>query len=303
MNKIAIIIPCYNEGPAIAQVIADFRAVLSESTIYVYDNNSNDDTVFQAQQAGALVHYEYRQGKGHVIRRAFADIEADVYILVDGDGTYDAQAAQEMVHCLLTQQLDMVVAVRQAHQAHFSYRRGHRWGNQFLTRTIGLLFEQQFQDVLSGYRVLSRRFVKSFPVLATGFEIEVMLTVHALQLRMPTEEINVAYFPRIQGTESKLSTVKDGLTIFFTIIVLFKDIYPFIFFGFLTALFALTSIGLAIPIIVEFLSRGLVPRLPTALLATGLMIFAGIFLICGLILDSVSKARLEQKYLAYLRPK
>lgn len=303
MNKIAIIIPCYNEGPAIAQVIADFRAVLSESTIYVYDNNSNDDTVFQAQQAGALVCYEQRQGKGHVIRRAFADIEADIYILVDGDGTYDAQAVQEMVCCLLTQQLDMVVAVRQDNQASSSYRRGHRWGNQFLTRTIGILFEQQFQDVLSGYRVLSRRFVKSFPVLATGFEIEVMLTVHALQLRMPTKEINVAYFPRVQGTESKLSTVKDGLTIFFTIIVLFKDIYPFIFFGFLTALFALTSIGLAIPIIVEFLARGLVPRLPTALLATGLMIFAGIFLMCGLILDSVSKARLEQKYLAYLRPK
>jgi glycosyltransferase involved in cell wall biosynthesis len=249
-SKIAVIIPCYNEGPAIGNVVSAIRQALPTSIIYVYDNNSTDDTVMQAKESGAIVRYETYQGKGHVIRRAFANIEADIYVMVDGDGTYDVAVANKMVELLLEEDLDMVVGSRAAQQDSEAYRRGHRFGNKFLTKTIALLFEQHFKDVLSGYRVFSKRFVKSFPVLASGFEIEVMFTVHALQLRMPTQEFETNYFKRMAGTSSKLSTFKDGIKIFFTILLLFKDVRPFTFFGLLTLLFATTSTALGIPIVV-----------------------------------------------------
>lgn len=298
---IVVVLPCYNEELAIEQVVKSFQTALPNSLIYVYDNNSTDKTVKNAKNAGAIVRHEKRQGKGYVMRRAFADIEADIYIMVDGDGTYDAQSTQKMIDLLIENQLDMVVGVRSDDHNKKVYRTGHRFGNKLLTNTIAFLFGSQFSDVLSGFRVFSKRFVKSFPALASGFEVEAMLTIHALELRLPTAEIDTPYFERAAGTNSKLNTYKDGFKIMSTIISLFKDTRPFAFFGTLALLLATTSIGLMVPIFIEFLETGLVPRFPTAILSTGLMIIAGISLTSGLILDNVSQNRLQQKRLVYLQ--
>lgn len=297
--KTAVLLPCHNEGPVIAQVIEAFRAVLPQANIYVYDNNSTDDTVANASAAGAVVRHEPMQGKGHVVRRMFADVEADLYVLADGDGTYDASIAPRMIDLLMKENLDMVVGSRVHGENTRSYRFGHLFGNRFLTATVGKLFKSRFHDILSGYRVMSRRLVKSFPALASGFEIEAMLTIHTLDLRLPYAEVECPYFERQESTTSKLNTVRDGMRILGTIVLLFKEFHPFRFFGFLSGLLVLISLALGIPVVIEFLETGLVPRVPTAILSTGLMVLAGIGITCGLILDSVSRERREIKRLHY----
>lgn len=297
--KIAVLVPCYNEEPTIAQVVRSFRDALPEATIYVYDNNSRDRTGEVAKEAGAVVRVEPLQGKGNVVRRMFADIEADIYVLVDGDDTYDAAKAPEMIRCLLAHQLDMVNGARVT-TIKEAYRPGHRFGNWMLTGMVRWIFGDRFKDMLSGYRVFSRRYVKSFPALAAGFEIETELTVHALHLRMPTAEVETAYKDRPVGSASKLSTFKDGWKILWMILVLIKEEKPMPFFSVIAALFALSSIVLMAPILSEFLSTGLVPRLPTAVLSMCMMVLAFLSLACGLILDTVTRGRCEIKRLKYL---
>jgi glycosyltransferase involved in cell wall biosynthesis len=297
--RIAVLIPCYNEAVTIAEVVAGFRASLPGAAIYVYDNNSKDDTARAARAAGAIVRSETRQGKGHVVRRMFADIEADVYVMVDGDGTYDASAAAELVQHLVEENLDMMVGARVA-EAKAAYRRGHRTGNRLFTSTIAMLFGRAFEDILSGYRVFSRRFVKSFPALSGGFEIETELTIHALQLAMPVAEKALPYAERPEGSHSKLSTWTDGLRILRMIVLILKDERPFFFFGMLGAAAAALSLAAGIPVIIEFLRTGLVPRFPTAILATGLMLIAVLCVFSGAILDSVARGRREAKRLFYL---
>ncbi len=296
---VAVLIPCYNEELAVAEVIRAFRASLPDATIYVYDNNSLDDTANVARAAGAIVRQEKRQGKGHVVRRMFADVEADVYVLVDGDGTYDAAAAGELVWRLVADQLDMVTAVRHS-SSDAAYRRGHRFGNALLTGLVHRLFGNGVSDVLSGYRVLSRRFVKSFPALAAGFDTEAEFTVHALELKMPIDEVVTQYRERPNGSTSKLRTYSDGARILRTIIVLVKEERPLQFFGLVALLLFLTGLLLGLPVIFEFLRTGLVPRLPTAVLSTGLILLSFLSLVCGLVLDSVARGRKEFKRLAYL---
>jgi hypothetical protein len=297
--RVAVLVPCFNEHAAIASVIADFRAALPDAQIYVYDNNSTDGTAEVAREAGAEVRYERRQGKGHVVRRMFADIDADIYVLVDGDATYDAASAPRMIAALLDEHLDMVVGFR-VDQARAAYRPGHRIGNRMLTGVLGTVFGQAFRDVLSGYRVFSRRFVKTFPVLSDGFEIETELSVHALELSMPVAEIETPYFERPQGSFSKLSTWRDGFRILGSIVRLYRAEKPLRFFGLIAIVLTLLAIGLAVPVAVTFLETGLVPRLPTAVLATGLMIVAVLAASVGLVLDTVTRGRREMKLLAYL---
>jgi glycosyltransferase involved in cell wall biosynthesis len=297
--RVAILIPCYNEAIAIPKVVADFHAALPEATIYVYDNNSTDGTVAAARAAGALVRQERLQGKGHVIRRMFADIEADIYVLVDGDDTYEAAAAPAMVRLLRDGGLDMVNAAR-ASEASGAYRLGHRFGNRVLSGLVRWIFGDRFSDLLSGYRVFSRRFVKSFPALATGFETETEFTVHALELRMPVGEVTARYKERPPGSVSKLHTYRDGLRILRTIVALVKEERPLQFFSSVGLVLFLLSLGLGIPVVTEFLNTGLVPRLPTAVLAMGLAGMAMLSLAAGLILDSVARGRKELKRLAYL---
>jgi len=299
-DRVAVLVPCYNEEHAIAKVVTDFRASLPEATIYVYDNNSTDRTVEAARAAGAVVRRETYQGKGHVVRRMFNDVEADVYVLVDGDATYDAPSAPAMIARLLEERLDMVVGTR-IDREEAAYRRGHRAGNLMLTGFVARIFGRSFTDILSGYRAFSRRFVKSFPILSGGFEIETELTVHALQLELPVGEIATPYYARPSGSESKLSTWKDGLRILWTIQRLFRSERPLVFFGSLGLLFALISIALAVPIFGTYLQEGLVPRLPTAVLSTGLMVLAFLSVACGLILDTVTRGRRELRLLAYLQ--
>jgi glycosyltransferase involved in cell wall biosynthesis len=299
MLKIAVLLPCYNEGPVIAQVIKSFRAALPHATIYVYDNNSTDNTVANALEAGAVVRHEAMQGKGHVVRRMFADVEADLYVLADGDGTYDSNIAPRMIELLARENLDMVVGIRTHGKNYRGHRFGHIFGNRFLTATVGKLFKSRFHDILSGYRVMSRRLVKSFPALASGFEIEAMLTIHTLDLRLPYAEVECPYYERPESTTSKLNTLRDGMRILGTIMMLYKEFHPFRFFVYLSVLLVSTSLVLGIPVILEYLETGLVPRIPTAVLVTGLMVLAGISLTCGLILDSVSRERREIKRLHY----
>lgn len=299
LPRIAVLLPCYNEAVAIGDVVAAFQEHLPAARIYVYDNNSSDGTADVARAAGAIVRSETQQGKGHVVRRMFADIDADVYVLADGDGTYDATQAQAMAVRLLQERLDMIVGVRDGDASNL-YRPGHRLGNRLLTGAIGLLFGRSFTDVLSGYRVLSRRFVKSFPALATGFETETELSVHALELRMPVAEHTTRYGARPQGSESKLNTWRDGLRIALTILKLFKDGRPLAFFSIASTLTALLSTILALPLVRTWLATGLVPRFPTAILCAALMIVAAVFLACGLILDTVSRGRMEARRMAYL---
>ena len=297
--RVAVLVPCFNEEAAIASVIADFRKSLPAAEIYVYDNNSSDRTGAIALEAGAEVRSERRQGKGHVVRRMFADVDADIYVLVDGDATYDAASAPRMIELLRSGHLDMVVGVR-VDQAEAAWRRGHRTGNWMLTRFLSSVFGQSFRDVLSGYRVFSRRFVKSLPVLSDGFEIETELSVHALELALPVAEIETPYFARPEGSFSKLNTWRDGFRILGTILKLYRSERPLRFFAAIGCCLALVSIGLAIPVIVTWLEQGVVPRLPTAVLSMGLMILSVLSVSSGLVLDTVTRGRREMKLLAWL---
>lgn len=296
---IAVLLPCYNEEAAIAQTVAGFRAALPGATVYVFDNNSSDRTIAVARAAGAVVRSERMQGKGNVVRRMFADIDADIYVMADGDATYDAPSAPALVARMVEEQLDMVVGARVT-QAEAAYRAGHQLGNAVLTGMLTQLFGRSFTDILSGYRVFSRRFVKSFPVLSGGFEIETEISVHALELKMPVAEIATPYFARPEGSTSKLSTYRDGFRILRTIITLYRIERPMLFFGAIGALLALGGVALSIPLVSTYLQTGLVPRLPTAVLVTGLMILAALCAFTGLILDTVVRGRREVRRLAYL---
>jgi len=297
--RIAVLVPCFNEEAAVATVIADFRKALPAADIFVYDNNSSDRTVAVAGDAGATVRSERRQGKGHVVRRMFADVDADIYLLVDGDATYDAASAPRMIEALLSDRLDMVVGLR-VDQAAAAYRPGHRTGNRMLTGFLSSVFGQAFRDILSGYRVFSRRFVKSFPVLSDGFEIETELSVHALELALPVAEIETPYYARPEGSVSKLNTWRDGLRILGTILRLYRSEKPLRFFTAIGIFLTLVSVGLAVPILITYLAEGIVPRLPTAVLSMGLMILAMLSVSSGLVLDTVTRGRREMKLLAYL---
>lgn len=297
--RIAVLVPCYNESATIAAVVADFRKALPTAEIRVFDNNSRDDTAQLARQAGARVSSVSLQGKGHVVRRMFADVEADVYVMVDGDGTYDAASAPALIRAVLEEGADMAVATRQAVDAG-AYRRGHAWGNRVLTGFLVRLFGRPCRDILSGYRAFSRRFAKSFPVLSQGFEIETELTVHALELKMPVREIDTPYFERPQGSHSKLNTWRDGLRILLTMLRLFTAERPLAFYGLVALSMAMLSVLLGVPVVLEWLRTGLVPRFPTAILATGLMILAALSFFAGLILDTVTRGRRELRMLAYL---
>jgi glycosyltransferase involved in cell wall biosynthesis len=299
LPRIAVLLPCYNEEAAIAATVAGFRKALPGATIYVYDNNSRDRTREVAARAGAVVRGERQQGKGHVVRRMFADIDADVYVMADGDLTYDPKAAPAMVDQLIAEQLDMVVGTRK-HEEKEAYRGGHVLGNKLFNGILSGLFGRSFSDIFSGYRVFSRRFVKSFPVLSSGFEIETEISVHALELRMPVGEVETAYAARPEGSESKLSTYSDGWRILKTIITLYRIERPVLFYGGIGALFVALAIFLAIPLVLTYLATGLVPRVPTAILVTGMTLVAVLCFFAGLILDTVTRGRREIRRLAYL---
>lgn len=298
--RIAILLPCYNEEVAIGECVRRFREALPEAAVYVYDNNSKDKTSEVAAAAGAIVRSEPMQGKGYVVCRMFADIDADIYVMADGDNTYDPHSARKLIDKLVSENLDMVVGAR-VEQEHAAYRRGHRLGNFMLTWFLGFLFRHHFKDILSGYRVFSRRFAKTFPALAQGFDIEAELTVHALSMHLPTAELPTPYGARPAGSFSKLNTYRDGVRVLYAIVSLFRDERPLAFFGILAALLSILSVAIIVPVIQTFLQTGLVPRLPTAVLSATLMLLAFLSLACGLILDTVSQGRREQKRLAYLR--
>ena len=298
-SDIAVLIPCLNEAAAIGKVVKDFRSALPHAIVFVYDNGSTDRTVEIARAAGALVRREPLPGKGNVVRRMFADIDADVYILVDGDDTYDASVAPELVQLLLDGSMDMVNGARRP-AAQEAFRAGHVLGNKLLTGLVAGLFGNRVTDLLSGYRVLSRRFVKSFPAVAAGFEFETELSVHALQLRMPVGEVLTRYRQRPRGSVSKLHTYRDGLRILKTIVMLVKEEKPLAFFSSFALLFAVTALGLGVPVVINYVHTGLVPRLPTAILAASIALLSFMSLQCGLILSTVSRGRAETKRLAYL---
>jgi glycosyltransferase involved in cell wall biosynthesis len=297
--RVAVILPCYNEAAAIGQTVAAFRSALPDAAIYVYDNNSKDRTVDYARAAGAIVRTERMQGKGNVVRRMFADVEADVYVMADGDATYDASAAPALVSRLIEENLDMVVGSRRS-EIELAYRRGHRLGNRMLTGMLAQLFGRSFSDILSGYRVFSRRFVKSFPILSAGFEIETEISVHALELRMPCAEIETEYGARPEGSASKLSTYRDGWRILKTILNLYRIERPVLFYGNIGVVLLIVALLLSIPLISTYAQTGLVPRQPTAILITGLGILAFLSFFSGLILDTVTRGRREMRRLAYL---
>jgi len=297
--RVAVLLPCFNEEAAIAQTVAGFRAALPHATVYVYDNNSQDRTVEVARAAGAVVRSERQQGKGHVVRRMFADIDADVYIMADGDLTYDPASAPAMVDQLLTEHLDMVVGTRQ-HGAKEAFRGGHVLGNRLFTGLLSGLFGRSFTDIFSGYRVFSRRFVKSFPVLSSGFEIETEMSVHALELRMPVGEVVTRYGARPEGSASKLSTYRDGWRILSTIGTLYRIERPVLFYGSIGAALLFAALVLSVPLVLTYLQTGLVPRFPTAILVTGMVIIAVLCFFAGLILDTVTRGRREVRRLAYL---
>jgi len=299
MTEIAVILPCYNEEAAIGKTVRDFRAALPTAKVYVYDNNSTDRTVDAARDAGAIVRSEMRQGKGNVMRRMFADVEADIYVLADGDDTYDASVAPALIKKLVEEGLDIITG-RRVHSDAAAYRAGHLWGNRMLTGLTAVMFNVKLGDMLSGYRVMSRRFVKSFPFTAEGFGIETELTVHAVRLLMPMAEVDTAYKERPVGSVSKLSTYRDGFKILFTIAQMLREERPLLFFSTIAALFAAVSAAFGTSIVIEFARTGLVPRLPTAILATGLMLVAFLSLTSGLILDTVTRGRWANKRLAYL---
>lgn len=301
--NIAVIIPCYNEQKAIAKVINDFKTNIPTASIYVFDNNSTDSTVQVAEDAGATVHFVPLKGKGNVVRRMFSDVDADIYLMVDGDDTYDASSAPEMINHLIKNQLDMVVGCRQENGDQNTYRKGHRWGNKLLTGTVQTIFKGNFTDMLSGYRVFSRRYVKSFPCLSRGFEIETELTIHALELRMKYGEVNTKYGERPEGSVSKLSTWSDGFKILKTIIKLYSLERPLYFFSIIGVLLAALSIILGLPIIVDYIDTGLVRRFPTAFLTASIMLSSIMAFVCGIILHSNTTTRREMKALFYLSEK
>lgn len=298
-QRIAVMIPCWNEALSIGKVVSEFKAALPEAEIYVFDNNSTDQTVENAKRAGASVFLVPMQGKGHVVRRMFADIDADIYLLVDGDATYDASTAASMIQVLCDQKLDMVVGKRVA-SAMESYRPGHRLGNVLLTQCVAYLFGNFCKDMLSGYRVFSKRFVKSFPASSDGFEIETELTIHALDLKMGIQEIDTPYAVRMSGSLSKLRTYRDGFRILLTIVKLFRHLRPKYFYGLIGLLFALIALILATPLLITYLKLGVVPRFPTAILVSGMMVIACLSFVCGMVLNAISSARRELKYLTYL---
>ncbi|MFL6751151.1 MAG: glycosyltransferase [Sphingomicrobium sp.] len=297
--RIAVILPCFNEEAAIVDTVAGFRTALPTATIYVYDNNSRDRTAELARAAGALVRTEKQQGKGHVVRRMFADVDADIYIMADGDLTYDPKAAPDMVRMLVDDQMDMVVGTRQ-HAVAEAYRGGHVIGNRLFTGLLTRLFGRSFTDIFSGYRVFSRRFVKSFPALSEGFEIETEISVHALELRMPVGELVTKYGARPEGSASKLATYRDGWRILKTIATLYRVERPVLFYGGWAALLVAVAVILAVPLLITYLDTGLVPRFPTAILVTGIVIVAVLSFFAGLILDTVTRGRREMRRLAYL---
>jgi glycosyltransferase involved in cell wall biosynthesis len=297
--RVAVLIPCYNEEVSVTGVVQDFRAALPRAVIWVYDNHSTDRTVELALAAGAHVSREPLKGKGNVVRRMFADVEADVYVLVDGDGTYKAESAPNMIKMLVEENLDVVTGNRVT-MTEAAYRRGHRFGNTMLTGIVGSIFGKRITDMLSGYRVFSRRFVKSFPALSSGFETETELTIHALELRMPLGEMETPYRDRMEGSTSKLHTYKDGWRILFTIMMLVKEERPLQFFALASAILFVAGFGISIPIFIEFHRTHLVPRFPTAILSTGMVLMSFLSLVCGLVLDSTARGRKEVKRLAYL---
>ena len=297
--RIAVLLPCYNEEAAIGATVAGFARALPGATIYVYDNNSSDKTCVLAAKAGAVVRNESQQGKGHVVRRMFADVDADIYIMADGDLTYDPAASPAMVALLIGDGLDMVVGTRR-HEEKDAYRGGHVIGNRLFTGLLSGLFGASFSDIFSGYRVFSRRFVKSFPVLSSGFEIETEMSVHALELRMPVGEVETAYGARPEGSHSKLSTLGDGARILSTIATLYRIERPLLYFGTLGGLLLLAALVLAVPLVLTYLDTHLVPRVPTAILVTGMVIVAVLCFFAGLILDTVTRGRREIRRLAYL---
>jgi glycosyltransferase involved in cell wall biosynthesis len=298
-SQVAVLIPCYNEEAAIAKVVRDFRAALPQAAIFVYNNNSTDNTAAVARAAGAEVFEEKHQGKGFVVRRMFTDVEADIYVLVDGDATYDAPSVKVMIARLFVDRLDMVVANR-VHREQSAYRAGHVAGNRLLTGFVAAMFGPSFNDMLSGYRVFSRRFVKSFPLLSSGFEIETELTVHALELGLAVAEIDTPYYARLEGSASKLNTWRDGLRILGTIMRLYRAERPLPLFGAIGVALGLASLGFAVPVFITYFETGLVPRLPTAVLSSGLMLLAFLSIAVGLILDTVTRGRREAKLFAYL---
>ncbi len=297
--SVAVLVPCFNEEATIARVVADFRASLPQATVYVCDNASTDETAERARAAGATVFEEPRPGKGNAVRRLFGAIEADVYVLVDGDDTYDAAVAPKAVERLRADRLDMVNVARESDEAE-AYRVGHRLGNRVLNGITSTLFGDIFDDMLSGYRVFSRRFVKSFPALSSGFEIETELTIHALSLRMPVAEVTAPYKSRPKGSDSKLRTYRDGAVILRTIGMMVKEEQPLRFFGAIALVLALAAIGLSIPVFVDYARTGLVPRFPTAILASAMMLLASLSFFAGMILDSVARGRLEARRMRYL---
>ena len=298
-TRIAVLIPCFNEEGAIASVVSGFRSALPTAEIYVFDNNSTDQTIRVAAEAGALIRRESLQGKGYVVRRMFADIEADVYVMVDGDSTYDPGYAESMIKLLLAERLDMVVATRVASDS-AAYRHGHRFGNRLLTLVVSHLFGKRFTDMLSGYRAFSRRFVKSFPAMSDGFEKETELTIHALELSLPVAEIETPYSVRAEGSASKLQTYSDGLKILRLILVLYKNERPLQFFSAIAAILCTVALYLGVPLVLTFIEIGLVPRQPTAILATGLVLLSALSFVTGLILDTVTRGRREIRRLTYL---
>ena len=298
--KVVVVLPCYNEGSAIYAVVRSFQQALPDAEIHVFDNGSNDNTSTEASRAGAIVSYVKERGKGNVVRRMFANIDADVYLMADGDGTYHAASSSLLVDELLEGDFDMVVGVRKAVANELTYRRGHVLGNNVLTGIVSLIFGAGFTDMLSGYRAFSRRFVKTFPAFSVGFEIETELNIHALRLGLPYSEVETPYSERAEGTVSKLSTYKDGIKILWFIVFLFKEHKPFPFFALISAILATISVLLSVPIILQFIETGLVPRIPTAVLSVGIMLGALLTFITGVILDSVSRSRREQLQLHYL---
>ncbi len=298
--EVAVILPCYNEAAAIHGVVESFRQALPKATIYVFDNDSSDATAAEAKAAGAVVRHVGLKGKGNVVRRMFADVDADIYLMADGDDTYDAKAAPRLIERLIEGQLDMVVGARTDHGESENYRPGHRLGNHMLSSAVRAIFGGSFVDMLSGYRAFSRRYVKSFPAEASGFEIETELTVHALALRMPFAEVATRYGSRPEGSASKLSTYRDGFRILLTIISLYAKEKPLRFFGLIGLLLAITSIGISIPLFIEYFETGLVPRIPTAILSVGMMLSALLSFTCGLLVDNVTLSRRESRHLSYL---
>jgi hypothetical protein len=297
--RVAVVLPCHNEAASIARVVGEFKAALPEARVIVFDNASSDETAVIAREAGAEVFFEPRPGKGNVVRRMFADIDADIYVMADGDGTYDAASAPRLVAAVAESNVDMVVGAR-AEIFDEAHRRGHAIGNLVFNRLYTALFGAGFADIFSGYRAFSRRFVKSFPALSSGFEIETELSVHASQLRLPTAEIFLPYGKRQEGSPSKLRTIRDGARILRTFALLLKETRPALFFGSLAGATMLAAVVLAAPILATYAETGLVPRLPTVILCTGLALCAALMGVCGLILDSLARARVEQKRILYL---